>query len=948
MRAPALAVAALMMLLAGVSAPAQRPTQSLRGTVRDSATGQPILGAVLIVRDSAGRVMARTLSGDRGQFRIRTASHASRVQLLRIGFRPRDVPVPAPSGAVTQLDVVMIQIPTLLEPVRTLAASRCRARGDAALAFGVLGQARAALLASVVARETNPASLTLVAYKRYMAGLSDSIARQTVRMESAEGAMKSFNATHNALDFVQLGFRHDSAGHQTFHGPDAEVLLDDGFSSGYCFSLARANAARRNQIGLSFSPAARRKGRVDIQGTLWIDTVARKLQDMEFRYLGLDNVTEQLEPGGRVSFREMSNGVVLIDRWSLRIIGAADTSVDTKTGVSVHRGMLIQEVGGELAHARWPDGHEWSAPLGKLRVAVVDHRGTPARGRMIGLDSTDYRAVTDVAGIAELEHLVPGPYRVIVVDPALTPLGITLHTGLEFTAVRDSTLRFDLDAPTAEDFVGELCRQEKDGERGPWLLGRVTTVDGQGLGDVRWRLARGSNGSWQPVADRGRTGASGLFHFCRHLTVGEAIRVEAWREGDVPVVSTHRVSEQITVVAIQLSGGVVGTGRPGRYELRALEGTVIDSSSGKSVSGAHVALVGTPLYAIADSAGRFSVSNVRAGRYMAEIHTWSLDSVGVVGQSPLVIGDAKTPITLYVPTRAQIAASLCVADTLTRASGARAAVVVGHAQVKDDTLPPIGVRVVAEWSEGHRTTRSVESSTDERGAFRLCGVPRDTDINVHVATEGVTSDPMYVRIAPNDALAIADLALSPVVALPSVVTTERITIPSFERNRKLGLGRFMTREQLAQHDNQDLIGALAQISGLSALRGSGGRGWVLSSHVPPHLAPRGTGERCGSAKTPCSMPQSAMANQGIYCPEPGERQAGMKCGCYAQVYVDGLLANPGRPTEPFDINAFPTMQIEAVEFYPGPAQTPIEYSKLNAECGVLVLWTRRVRSGIPR
>jgi hypothetical protein len=63
--------------------------------------------------------------------------------------------------------------------------------------------------------------------------------------------------------------------------------------------------------------------------------------------------------------------------------------------------------------------------------------------------------------------------------------------------------------------------------------------------------------------------------------------------------------------------------------------------------------------------------------------------------------------------------------------------------------------------------------------------------------------------------------------------------------------------------------------------------------------------------------------------------------CYAQVYLDDVLMNPTRPTEPFDVNTIKLEQLEAVEFYAGPSQTPAKYSRLDSRCGVLVLWTRR-------
>lgn len=936
---------AVILLLAslGAAAEAQQPAQSLRGTVRDSASGQPILGAVILLRDSAGTTVARTLTGALGRYQIVASRRAKDMQLLRIGFRPREIALPEPSRDVVQLDVAMLQVPTLLEPVRTLASSRCRARPDAAAAFGALSQARAALLATIVAREANPATMTLVRYKRYMAGMSDSVERQTVRVASQEGATMSFNASQTAIDFVQGGFRRDSAGHQTFYGPDAEVLLDDGFSRSYCFSITRADTAHKDQVGLAFVPSSRRARRVDIQGSLWIDTVARSLKSVEFTYLGLDKVSEELKAGGRVSFSEMKNGVALIDRWSLRMIGAADSVVDDRSGVTVHRGLLIQEVGGELAQARWRDGQEWTAPLGRLRIAVTDRKGNPARGRSVGLDSTDYHAITDVAGVAEIEYLVPGPYRVSIVDPELAPLGVALPTGLEFQALRDSTIRLDLRAPSAADFLAEVCRYDGVSMSAPALFGRITTVDGEGLDGVRWRVAVASNGGWKTVADGGKTGATGLFHHCRKIALGETIRIEAWREGETPTVVTRRVTEAATILPIQLSAAVAaGQRTPQQRATRAFDGTVIDSATSRAVAGARVALIGTAIAALTDSTGRFTIAGVRAGRYTAEVRTWALDALGVVSQSAIVLGDAA-PITLYVPTATQIASTLCAFDSVARASG-RVAVIAGRAEVKGDTLPPEGLRVVAAWREGqNRETQSVETFTDSRGVFRVCGIPREKDVTVRAATEGVTGDSVLVRVAADDAVATAELSLAPAVALPTVVTTESVTIPSFERNRKLGVGRFLTRTELAQRENQRLADALSTIPGLGATRGRGGRGYVLSTHTPPHLAPRASAS-CGKANNMCPITNQGLNQQGIWCPSSGQRNEGEICGCYAEIYIDGILVNPGKPTEPFDINAIPTSEIEAVEYYSGPATTPIEYSRLgDTQCGVLVLWMRRGR-----
>ena len=115
------------------------------------------------------------------------------------------------------------------------------------------------------------------------------------------------------LRVLRLGYRVRDVALPPAYGPDADVLLDEGFSNGYCFRVADSEGARPNQVGLGFSAADRRKGRVDIEGALWIDTVAHVLKDIDFRFVAFRRVYGEVEPGGRVSFREMPNGMVLIN-----------------------------------------------------------------------------------------------------------------------------------------------------------------------------------------------------------------------------------------------------------------------------------------------------------------------------------------------------------------------------------------------------------------------------------------------------------------------------------------------------------------------------------------------------------------------------------------------------------------------------------------------------------
>jgi hypothetical protein len=68
--------------------------------------------------------------------------------------------------------------------------------------------------------------------------------------------------------------------------------------------------------------------------------------------------------------------------------------------------------------------------------------------------------------------------------------------------------------------------------------------------------------------------------------------------------------------------------------------------------------------------------------------------------------------------------------------------------------------------------------------------------------------------------------------------------------------------------------------------------------------------------------------------------------CYSQIYLDNTMVFSGRIIaghwEPlFNLNSINPAQIEAIEFYASPAETPLKYSKMESHCGVVVIWTRR-------
>ncbi len=547
LRTVAIASAAIVLLTAPAAA------QTFHGTVRDSASHQPIAGAVFMLLDSSGVVLGRRITGENGEYGIAVTGAPRWARVVRIGFRPREVRLPGIADATSPFDVAMLRAPTMLAAVDVRDQSRCGKRRDRAAALGLWEQARAGLLATVVARETNTAAVYRLAFERTFDGASDKITRFLVSADSAAATGKSFNASFSAKDFIANGFASVSDDDRTLYGPDADVLLDDAFASGYCFRLAEKVKARPNQVGLSFSPADdhRPQGRVDIDGTLWVDTAARAIRDIEYRYVGLPRPTDEYRPGGEVSFRQMPNGTVMIDHWYIRNVGALQDTVAGATGPRPRIWLFASESGGELARAVWPDGSVWHAPLGSLHIRAVTARGAPAPAALIALAGTPYHAAADANGDIRIADLEPGPYTVDVMTPPLTDIGLGIPTALKFVAVRDSTYQATLKVPAPADWVADRCVADRqwDVRDSVFVVGRVVDSRGTPVAGVTMRFFVQTS----LLSDFYTTGADGEFQSCNYAYLpGDTIRVQASMPGRKPFMTPVPLSGKLNTILVHL------------------------------------------------------------------------------------------------------------------------------------------------------------------------------------------------------------------------------------------------------------------------------------------------------------------------------------------------------------------------------------------------------------
>ena len=525
------ALLVFLVWLLAVRAECQVSAAGLTGQITDSASRRPITGAVILGLEVGGRAVSRTVTDERGAYRLTLRGTERSIRVVRIGFRPvtrLTIPVDG------KLDVAMTAIPTLLEPVTSTARGHCPRSWSTPAALGLFEQVRGALLNSVVAREANPAKFVRLGFRRNYGNVSsadsakpmkDSIHRQWVQVDSADRAITPYAADIAAAGFVGSGFVGLRGTDTAFYAPDAETLLDPDFSSAYCFRIGRSDSRTpRAVIRLEFRRPQRTRGQIDIEAVLWIDTVARALERLEYRYVGLPPVASSVKPGGVLDFVELPNGMVMIARWSIKLGSPHENPIPNAPMM-----LEVQESGGEVASAHLPDGRVFRARLGRVELEVKSRPGVPPRPLTVGFDRTDYTALSNGWDSVSIDRLLPGPYVVVTRDTALDRGEITIPAGFAFIAMRDSVVKGKILGRNAREFVYDRCNADgiwsglsRADSSTAWVIGRLRGSDDKSVRDAVVRISTADGRS----AASARTSADGIYQVCSNaFRVGDAARV---------------------------------------------------------------------------------------------------------------------------------------------------------------------------------------------------------------------------------------------------------------------------------------------------------------------------------------------------------------------------------------------------------------------------------------
>jgi hypothetical protein len=613
---------ALLLIALAPAAGAQR----LSGVVRSSAP--PLVsGAVVTVIDSSGKALGRTLSDGGGRYSLALTPAAARVRAVKIGFRPVTVDLTRDAGDLT-LDLVMERAPVILETMRITSDGSCGSSGDASFVRDVREQARAALLAAIVAREASPARVRLLEYQRHLDVTRRFVTEQ--RLVSTSGVSKRpVSAARSGAQLAESGYLSQVRGDNLYFAPDADVLFDDSFDETHCFGLTRGSREHAGQVALTFHPRRVKRDFVDVEGSLWLGSQGTELLQLDYRYTNLDAEATRVGAGGTMQFRTMPNGVVIIDSWAILV--PVMTELRRIAGVGAASRNVVEdliETGGFVLDATWADSTRWSEPLGGVRgnVAAGDD-GAPVGGVMVSAPGAS--TATDTAG-RYLLPLPPGRYRLGLIDSAFAGYTEPRRQGREILVTRTDTATADFKIKSRESVVGDLCRGNR-GSGTTILLGEVQEPDGQ-LPDkltVRGSWVSSRNGSDQLDLDQLKSSSrvadvssAGRFYFCGlpRQSSWITLRLEVGRTPIVDTVIAPGSIEVPTSMATRrfewrLPAGLIEAAT--RNDAATLSGRV--TRGGAPIAGAEVWIVFKDRTLRTDSSGRFRVGGLSAGQQIVQV-----------------------------------------------------------------------------------------------------------------------------------------------------------------------------------------------------------------------------------------------------------------------------------------------------------------------------------------
>ncbi len=218
---------------ASLVVPTVASSQEVRRQVLEPDATTPAAFVSLVVRDSAGVVIARSQTTSSGRFSVQLGGGGTfRLRALRIGYLPTDTSFStARADDVVTLRLILSMRRVVLAPVTVAERNRCAdaSAGNGAL-VGIWEQVSATLDATSRSDADEALAVETISYTASQR--SRDRAPSALAVESPTWRRGGSFQSAEARDLVEHGFLRIREGELEFLAPDARVLIDSAFIRG--------------------------------------------------------------------------------------------------------------------------------------------------------------------------------------------------------------------------------------------------------------------------------------------------------------------------------------------------------------------------------------------------------------------------------------------------------------------------------------------------------------------------------------------------------------------------------------------------------------------------------------------------------------------------------------------------------------------------------------------
>lgn len=311
----------VLVLLAAL-VPGALASQSIRGRVLDS-NRRPIVGALIELRDLAGKSLQIVLTTPSGAFQLTAAAPGRyRYRVAAIGFQPRPpTAVDVPADGVILPDIVLATMSMRLPDL--VAVGRGRYCGKSGLTDDIFARliesAHSALQIMETTVKTHQVAfeVAVISTSTLYGAYSNLSVADTIVQPLSRWPVESIDP--DTLRLVGFGRLLDPGNESSreYYGPDARVLFSDWFLDTHCFTVDKPKKnAPTDSLHLRFTPARKTK-LIDVAGELVLDAHNLALLQFSFTHTNLPNWMTDEAAGGYMEFSRLDSGLWMTKSWSI-------------------------------------------------------------------------------------------------------------------------------------------------------------------------------------------------------------------------------------------------------------------------------------------------------------------------------------------------------------------------------------------------------------------------------------------------------------------------------------------------------------------------------------------------------------------------------------------------------------------------------------------------------